>query len=470
MQIKINHLFLLILAGVIIGVWSVFSAGTLTIFLVFFLITLYLYRTLPAEEKKYIILLFVVAFLLRAFFAALYYYSVVHVGKAPLFAQDGEQYSSRALYISLILRELSFDSFINLGIYGVDMPFCSEIFGGRLPRITDYQIGAFTYFISIIYAVFGYAPLVIRFINSLFCILTALIAYFTAKDIFNIKVAKATYFLTLFFPSLFLHSTSALKDPAFNFFLILLLFVLLRWSNHGFKKKYIMLVFLNLLFLHLLRPKSFSAIIISTLISTYIILIRQRRTKKMMVVISIFLFLYVILNLSKITAVFSVIKESAIKIHIGYVTTPGEVYKLLDDRYYSNSQLISQISGLELINYIVKGLFYSFFEPFPWKYLHGTKIVYSLQMIAWFILSPFFVLGLFNAIKYRLARIYPLLIFFFIIWFSLAITMGNPGTVFRFRDSIVPIFLMVSMAGYMSKKAYSNRDTGNRRYTELDEF
>lgn len=445
------NLVLSIIFGIAIGLWSAFSAGTLVVSLIFISILLYLNKILPKDLRKYVILMSFIAFLLRIIFASVYYYSFIHVGKTPIFSQDGEQYSARALYTSLLLKGDNPDEFNNSKIFGLDIPNFMNIYKGQMPKITDYQVGPYTYFVSVIYAFFGYSPLTIRWLNCLFGILTALLVFYIAKGVFNMKVAKATFFLTLFLPSLFLHSASALKDSSYNFFFMILVFIFMRWANYGLKKKYIVIALFSLFCLNALRHKSSLVVTAIVILLSYIILIRNRKTRKIIFCINIFLLLFIIFNMQKISGFFSTIKENAIRTHIGYVTTPGEVYKLLDTRYYNDLRLIRQINGAQLISYISKGLFRSFFEPFPWRYFSGVKIIYFIQMSIWFILSPFFLLGLLSSIKGNLSRIYPLLIFFFMFWFSLAITMANPGTVFRFRDSIAPLFLMISMAGFINK-------------------
>lgn len=447
------------LLGILLGIWSFFSLGTLYLFLIAGAIVCYLHAKLPAEERNFVLILFSIAFLLKAILSVAYYYYFIASGGIPVFAYDGEQYSGRAYYISVILKGENIFNHSNVNLYGMPIRNFINMYDAQIPAINEYQVGPYTYLLSLIYTFFGYAPVLIRMLNGLFGILSAVVAYFIAKEIFNLRVARATFAVTLFLPSIFLHSISALKDPLLNFSLILLIFALVKLFGKTSWKKYVFIGIIALLLTSLLRNKTVGFVLASTVLSGYILALKQKKTRISAILIALILCIGFAAQYNKLVPMLTKIKNTAIKAHIGYVNTPGKVYKILPDRFYADPDSVGEIQGIQLNTFIAQGLAHAMFEPFigSYTYTPQAKIIYIAQMSLWYLLVPFFIYGLLLLGRLHAGGIIPVLIFFFIILLTLAITIGNPGTIFRMRDMIAPLYLMLAFYGidsllYSSKK------------------
>ena len=94
-----------------------------------------------------------------------------------------------------------------------------------------------------------------------------------------------------------------------------------------------------------------------------------------------------------------------------------------------------------------KGWWHFSFEPFPWKTHTKLMLLSYPQMILWYILMPFVFLGIILAAKYNWHSLLILFVCSFAIGSSLAMSGANIGTVFRFRDTITPVFLIFAAEG-----------------------
>src|SRR3989338_5583529 len=98
------------------------------------------------------------------------------------------------------------------------------------------------------YHFFGFCPESINIINCLLGSLIPILIYYFSKNIFNLKAAKLSALLTMFFPSLFCLSLIAFKDIPLIFLFILYIFSLSRWCT----QRKIIFFFFNIFFIKLL--------------------------------------------------------------------------------------------------------------------------------------------------------------------------------------------------------------------------
>lgn len=434
----------LLLLGVFAGALSFLLPDLFLILLV--LIVIYAcicLRYHSEDEKKFILSVFTLGIALRIVFVILYYYFFLLRGNMDILGPDGEGYQARGWYISRFLTGNSIYAIPGPEQIFFDYPSMVEYYSGQVPDWRLYQVGVFSYLIAFIYAIFGYVPLLIKFINAVLSVSTAMIVYELGKDLFGKAVGKVSMAIVAFLPSIFVFSLTSTRDPLVIFLLTLSIYLLTKYYK---TKNFIYLIFLLLTVtgIYFIRIIVFKPLILVIVISLSLILKIKVRWK-----------LFLLLGLILVT-LFSGYKNELLKYfdlaeitnpHIGYINTPGNNYKIFADEYYTRTKDIRSISPSELSVAFLKGLFHALFEPLPWKISSKREFFGILQVYLLFVFFPFFILGLILSLRYKLKQTYTSLIYILVFCSILAIGEGNVGTVFRHRDMLMPFFVIFGVAG-----------------------
>lgn len=100
--------------------------------------------------------------------------------------------------------------------------------------LTHFTSGALMYswFIAIIYHVFGHNPFVVQFVNVVLGTFSILYVYLIVKDIFNVKKAVIASYLTSIFPSIVYFSVIILREAPIIFFFMGGVYFLIRWFRN----------------------------------------------------------------------------------------------------------------------------------------------------------------------------------------------------------------------------------------------
>jgi len=452
---SIRHFVIL---GFFCGVVYFFSPGTFCILLIVALIVAKINRKLD-PETKFLINLFLSAFILRLFLLLVFSTLLVAKGKilsypgypgwAPNFIGDSAYYTLRGYWMALDWRGLSLSSEILGEAYN----------SGYGWHGYTYLIGGFHYF-------FGFSPMSSVILNCIFGALIPVLCYFIARLCFTEAICKIFAVITAFLPSLVIWSVANLKDIPL---ILTTLFIL--WSFMMFIKSRRIprnILFLLLMAVGLLAQSTLRAYImpltVTSMLIAYFAISKYPSVyiKIFMVIIAVFLSVALFkITPARLDHAFRQRIFPLLTIHQAAVIE-GTNYRILEDKYYLiNPDFQSgkapdeyyylypatTLTYRQYLTVYIKGVFHFMFEPFLQKTGSITRALSYPQMILWYILTPFAVLGLAIVMRYRWREYLVLFSYFVIVVSASALTQANIGTVFRFRDMITPVFLFWASIG-----------------------
>lgn len=434
----------LIFLGVSLGALSFLSKDTFIIFIVLAALYRLIYLRYPLkDERRFVISVFTWAVALRLLLITLYYHFFLLPGNMDIIAPDGECYQARGWYIS---------RFITGGdIYIIPSPEqifrdyrdMAAFYAEGLPDWRLYQVGVFSYAIAFLYSVFDYVPQLIKFVNAVFSVASAIVIYELAKSLFGKKAAGISMIITAFLPSIFVFSLTSTRDPMVIFLLCLSIYSLTKFYS-SYNLLHLAVVFFCVGVVYFIRISVFAPLMLVLVIALFISLRFRCRWKiSFLVLCGLLVFsggyrqkALSILDLATLT-----------NPHMGYINTPGNNYKILPDEYYSGSKNIRKIPPLYLAVAFLKGLLHSMFEPFPWKLKTKGELFGSVQTLAWVMFFPFVLVGIFFGLRHKPKESHVTFICVVVFSALLAIGEGNVGTVFRHRDMLLPFFIIFGVAG-----------------------
>jgi len=117
------------------------------------------------------------------------------------------------------------------------------------------------------------------------------------------------------------------------------------------------------------------------------------------------------------------------------------------------------------------GFSYLMFAPFPWQAANLRQAITIPEVLVWWAMIPFLIMGLIYTIKNRLRLAFPILIFSLLLTIAYSIFQGNVGTAYRQRTQIqVFLFILVGVGWTVNKERRENerliQAAAQRRVTE----
>lgn len=438
-----NRIFIIL--GIGFGLLSFFSPGSLFIIFLVPISVFFINRLQDNTERRFILTLFLSALGARIIATLLLMFLSIVTGNimnwaeydlpncsTPYIIGDSGGYTLRSLFMSMhwLGKPVNPNTvrYISLS-YG---------FSGFLPVLAAF------------FTVFGYSPVSSRFMNCFLGSLVVILVYSIVKNIFNEKPARLAAILTAFFPSLFLWSTTNLKETS-----CMLVVCLMLWAMVKFQKSknvhYLIIAVLSVVAHAYIRYslKTELLFINIVLILFYIFylfmpnLALRRKT-------AIFLIIFIVgstaafIKKDELNLAMKKTMQTIYVYHRGVIDTGGICYRLLPDDFYTSFKNLSFSSFFSMLG---KGWFHIIFEPLPWNIRSKSMLLVFPQMLLWYFLLPFAIFGVAVSLRYRLRESIFLIMYFLIMTSILAVTGGNIGTIFRLRDINTPIILIFSSIG-----------------------
>lgn len=409
------------------------------------------------ECRIFLVKMALLALFIRFLFSATYYHFFVEALKKPLYALDGEAFSIMGWYISLALKGINMTTLPAVYIPN-DYSYIGGLLGtianfkGMLPPVRLYGVGTYSYLIGIFYYVFGYAPVLLRFMMGFISVMTALIAYFTARRIFSETAGRITYLFCLFMPSFVLYSSSLQRDTAINFLAMLAISQILVLQNmRNVVRAVIGLIVLLVAFwiLYLLRPIAIMVLTVFFVLHLFVWFAFSYKRVAFMLIIAA-MSVRPLVNM-----VFDFMKDKIylmFSYHRGFNYLGGFNFKLLPDQYYTVLEPGKWtdpigLSTFSILKGCVKGLANFLFEPSLFTVNKFQQLLVIPQMLLWYLVLAYFVLGVFVCARnFNIEKI-SLIIAAAIFAFTIGISESNYETLLRHRDMIAPIFIMICAYG-----------------------
>ncbi len=443
------------------------------------------------DEKIFLKRIYFFAFILGITISSANFYLAAFIKNDSDLIGDAAAYSSHGAYIAEVLTNKR----IKVENNYIDMLELYETrskYGGKLPVYEDYRIGFFAYFYGYIYAIFGYSPLIIKFLNLILGIIGCFLIYFWSCDVFGEKQAKAALLLVLFLPSRFIWSTSGLKDTLVFFSFSLILFIFFKLQREKslllssiviftvfikkdfpflnyiyipiililffYRKKLISLlssfIFMKLAYIlvHGIRMHFIEPVTVS-LVTSLVTLIKRRKMFLSVVFIPLVLFIFFKFDKDSLKNYYRSGTIMMIEAQRGQALA-GEYamskYKIYPDRFHDRSVPLDKMQVISLkemfISYLI-GMSYHFLSPLPWHLKSMSMMFGYIQSSLINLLLPFIILGILIGFRYHWRETFPYFLFILIIASVNSLFLGNIGTLFRHRDMSMPFFIAFGAIG-----------------------
>lgn len=313
-----------------------------------------------------------------------------------------------------------------------------------------YGSSSYLYVPTIFFYVFGGDALIsVRLINAFIGACLPLVTFGLTKDLFGFRASRLASGIACVYPSLMIWSLDLLKDSLF-----IVIFVSVIWCLVRFQRKcrigYFLVSLVGIAMMMSIRF-NLGAIVLAIAIFSWVPLLWKLITRRSRVRqgIALLLLVGVILSLPIQRPVGQVLYDT-FSVQRGATETPGRsMYTLWDRRLYVHLAPESWMKAVrfsEIIRAYALSQYHFWLEPVLWsKHSLALRLAFP-QMVLWY---GILLLGLVGF--WRLWRdpctLWTLLISTFLISFFIGMTSGNVGTVFRHRDLLTPIWLLLAAGG-----------------------
>lgn len=440
--------------GIAIGTSFTISQGTFFIIILASICGFFVIKSTPKSEKKFVTWVFIIGLLLRmSMSVALDMSALIYFKEATM--QEVAQKNPPDTNPDRLIKEKirSFYKMPDSDYYsmrgyvyaahvkGFDNIIVKHYLG---PRGLEYGWSGYLHIIGLFYYLFGYSPISVKFLNCLIGVLTAVFIYKISLN-FNKKTAKIAFSLSIFFPSLIIWSTTNFKDPILS-----LLSAVSIWAFINFLKnkkiRYLALSFLCIPILPYFTKMELWLILMASIFLTFAVMLYIQKKGLFILVLGIVLFVVLIAFQQQDISIKTQIRRIYGN-HIGHIHTGGIVYKVLDDKYYDQPDLLYEMGAMEFAYSSIKSLAHFLFEPFPNRMINSSLFLFYMQIILWYLFLFLAGIGLLRSLVYGYKSYLPLLIFLTLGTIAVALASGNVGTLFRHRDILSPFYFIFTGLG-----------------------
>lgn len=281
---------------------------------------------------------------------------------------------------------------------------------------------------------------------------TAPMVFFCANKIFNnLKVAKISAVSVAVFPSFIIWSGQLLKDGVIIFLLVVAMTMVLQLQK---KFSYPALIFLiaSLFGILSLRFYIFYMVLVAVVGSFLVGLsTTQRSMLRNTVVLVIMGVALTYLGVGENAAV-----EYQVFGNLQRVQSSRLDLSRAAESGFGEDADVSTTRGA--ISAIPLGFTYLMFAPFPWQAGNARQAITIPEVLVWWAMMPFLVMGLIYTVKNKLRNAFPVLIFSLLLTLAYSIFQGNVGTAYRQRTQIqVFLFILVGVGWTVYQEEKENK-------------
>ncbi|MBP9663359.1 MAG: hypothetical protein KBD94_01965 [Pyrinomonadaceae bacterium] len=131
-----------------------------------------------------------------------------------------------------------------------------------------------------------------------------------------------------------------------------------------------------------------------------------------------------------------------------------DLVKSADSGFNEESDVSTTAGALSAIPL---GFAYLMFAPFPWQAENLRQTITIPDVLVWWAMLPFLILGIIYTVKNRLRNAFPVLIFSLLLTLAYSISQGNVGTAYRQRAQIqVFLFILVGVGWTVYRERREN--------------
>jgi 4-amino-4-deoxy-L-arabinose transferase-like glycosyltransferase len=307
------------------------------------------------------------------------------------------------------------------------------------------------YLTAFIYLLLGRNIFAAQSLCAVFGAATSPMIYFCAKKIFNnLKVAKLSAIAIAVFPSFVIWSGQLLKDGLIIFLLVTTMTMVIQLQERLNYRALAMLIF-SLAGILSLRFYIFYMVLIAVAGSFLVGSSSSNRSILRNTVVMVLLaFALIYLGIGR-----NALTEYEVFGNLQRVQSSRSDLARAADSGFQTDADVSTTEGA--LSAMPVGFGYLMFAPFPWQATNLRQAITIPEVLMWWAMIPFLIIGLIYAIRFRLRNAFPVLIFSLLLTLAYSIFQGNVGTAYRQRTQIqVFLFIFIGVGWTVYKEHREN--------------
>lgn len=315
----------------------------------------------------------------------------------------------------------------------------------------DVGQSSYLYLLAYLQALVGTMPYGIHVLNATVYLAGVLLVYRYVRPVFGAVAALAGLALLLFFPSLFVWSISALKEPIYTLVAVAELLCCLYLVRSRVPWHRVVAaggLVAAIIALESLRRGGMLVGVAGAVggIGLGIISSRPRLAWASLAVapIAIAAMLFVPPLQDR---VLGTVRSSAVY-HGGHIVSSGYSYKILDGRYYHDGRLLWSMPPQDAGQFVVRAVVSYLTEPVPWRAESPALRAYLPEQMLWYVLLAFVPFGLVLGFRRDPLLTGLLASHAGALMMMVALTSGNIGTLVRHRGLALPYLAWLSGLGF----------------------
>ncbi len=394
----------------------------------------WLVRGLDPAERRWVVGIVAVAVALRLAAIGGLFLSADHarVPFASLFG-DEEYFIKRSLW----LRNVS----LGIPVHMFDLEYAFEPNGSS----------SFVYLLAAIQAIVGPAPYGLHLLSVVFYVAGVLMLYRVARPSFGRAPSLCGLVVLLFLPSLFAWSIAVLKEPPFIFLsaiALTLAVVVVRTSSWVTRSIAIVGIVLVAAALQTLRADGGTFVVTATLVGLLLGFVAARPRLLVGALVAVPIAAALVLRVPDMQLRAYTALQRAVRQHWGaVVVSPGLGYKLLDERFYSDLDVASDLRAGEAARFLARGAVSFVAFPLPWQAESRATAAYIPEQVVWYAIVALVLVGIATAFRRDPQLAALLTAYAALLAVGAAFTDGNIGTLVRHRGLTLPYLVWFGGVG-----------------------
>jgi len=421
------------IAGIALGIVYALSPATAWFAVAMWALQRYATKGLEVDERRWLTAIIVIAVALRVAAVAWLFVTFDHAQKPfGFFLGDEEFYIRRSIW----LRNVA----LGVPIHRADLIYAFDDSGWT----------SHLYVLSFAQVLFGPSPYGVHLIGIALYLFAACQLFRLVRPAFGRAPSLMSLVLILFLPTCFMWSISALKEPLYfllSVTAISLAMTVVRSRRWLFKAGALTGVVAIVATLETIRTAG--SVLSGGGIATGLIAAWTIRRPK--VVVALVIALPIALGIALQSPKRQLAAYDAVKIaarqHWGHVVTPGVVYTMLDERFYTEVSALNDLGFVDEARFLVRAFERYVTVPLPWEVKSRTALLYLPEQLIWYGIVALLPFGLIYSLR-RDVLLTSLLFFMAAVAVTIiALLSGNVGTLVRLRVLAIPYLATISMVG-----------------------
>lgn len=328
--------------------------------------------------------------------------------------------------------------------------YFAEYLAGHVPNpYPDNFPGGVIWTSGVIYYLFGFVPMVPRFLNGIIGAWGAVLAGLIGWRLLDEAVGRRAAFLAAVTPSLIVWATVNTKDAStlLGGEVALFAFLLLR---DRFSVRSLALFAGGLLFVAAHRPYEIVFIGVAA-VAGFAFTQQGNTARNILVGVALTAVVAVLVRVTGATEISTQQGElgtmdTIAMLREGYASGAGSAV---------NTKLVDTSTPTGLMLWAPIGLFYFYFAPIPFTGTSLASMATSPEMICLYLLMPAVIRGARQTLRDRFRATMPLLVYLFASSVGWSLVITNVGSLYRYRSQVLFVLLIFMAADMVRKKRAS---------------